>query len=1648
MKKALKKILFILFSAVLGCCFLVGCMSTKIQVTYMVGNQQYAVQEYELNEQISLPTAPTSEGEEFIGWYTDSALTQPYAEGKITAGLTLYAKFETSVVYIIVNTDGGEKISPIAVSPGGEYEVPAAQKEGYTFMGYYYVDANGDVQDFPISGAMPGAESIQITARYEINKYTVTLNDGVSEEPETVEVEYNKTYTPRDGVRLGYTFVAWHTVEENQTEETVYDATQPVKDNVVLYAQYTANNYKITVANNVDSTTETVDVTYDAEYALTAADKTGYTFGGYTFNGEEFAAKGAYTYAQNIRITANYSKNAYPVTFKDAATGEEIVTRNVEHGNKVSEPTADLAKVGYTYTLSADLNNAITQATEILVTYTANPYKITITNNVNNSTQVVDVVYNGAYTLSANAITGYTFANFTFDGEEFNASATYGYTHNITVMANYTLNKYAVTFKDAATGDVLATQEVAHGGKVVEPALSRVGYTYTLSADLNDAITEATEITVTYTAKTAVVTVIGAQDGYTLPTIVFGEKFTLVAPTRLGYNFEGFTGSDGKTYEADVEYTCDFESLTLTAQFDGDEKLVTFMANGVQVSQATVLSGYKASRPATDPSVDGYTFKGWSTKADELVAYNFDATVTNDITLYAYFEANEYQITIDLDGGTGATNLSVTYGGSYTLTAPTKKGYIFAGYEANGSTFALTGTYNVVGNTAIKATWTADNKTVTFHANDEVYTTETVLNGYTVAAPATAPTKAGYTFKGWYTSEAYTNAYVFTTEVTANLDLYAKFEANTYTITINLNGGTGIATSMTVTYNAHYDLSTLGTPSKLGYIFNGYDIETEGTYTVVGNTEATVQWTADNKTVVFEADGVETEVTVLNGFAVSRPATDPTKTGYTFQGWYDAQGNLYDFSAAVTTDIMITAKFTVNTYTLTIDNAGGKGDASFSIEYNAAYNLSEPTRNGYEFTGYVNENGEAFALSGKYTYASNVTITATWEAVLINNGDHFIDNQNGQVYVYLAGHTYNFTNTELTIGSFASGDASCVTIGGDYNAQLVAIAPCEFTVTVNKYDVNGNVIDTYTRTMKIVEEVANFIAGEDYRNAWVNRNTSNFDNNSKNDAMLVGRSDYRPDVKVQKLVDDTLVSISLAAANVEVEVLADGVATTDYTLNGDSFTFNENLIGKTITLTMAPRYAIYSSQTLTVSFVLNNGVNVYTNEELKTAYVDASVSEINILRNITAQLDDSQINIIKAGAGTNGDVSFDVAQDTIAPINRARYYDANGNELASSNGSATSKGGRAVYDRFSGTLKVNGNYFTVNGGEIPLVDNRDGDRGFNPNQQQFILHNVQFSLFKFGVEENGSTDTLTMENLYIVGNMNRATNWGENDGETYQVTGTNGAKNVLTMSGAAIGVQIRSGHLNMNNVTIRRSLFAVGVYGDSPRTTVNAVGTYHASTLNAVDCIFENSWANNLYTWGFGAMTLNSSYVGASSGAAIHFDAKAGSSTSDANCRLILTNGTKIENWVTGEETWFRVYAMVDTAAGLKVQAETLVQGATGALVQMGQMQKTKSLLDSTGQKINFAVLIRAGTGDYDDWVADPQKQPVLDTGDLVYPDMNGYVMAYAASGDQATAIQNWLTANDKATATAFATGEYFKFSNLSDGGANDTYMEGLVTMA
>jgi uncharacterized protein (TIGR02145 family)/uncharacterized repeat protein (TIGR02543 family) len=154
------------------------------------------------------------------------------------------------------------------------------------------------------------------------------------------------------------------------------------------------------------------------------------------------------------------------------------------------------------------------------------------------------------------------------------------------------------------------------------------------------------------------------------------------------------------------------------------------------------------------------------------------------------------------------------------------------------------------------------------------------------------PTRGGYTFNGWFTSTTGGSQVTTSTAFSANATIYAQWTLVTYTITFNANNGTVNPTSGTT--GDGWKLTSLPTPTRTGYTFNGwYTGATSGTVVntnTVFNANTTIyaQWTLITYTITFDANGGTVNPTIgttgAGGTLASLPT--PTRTGCTFNGWY------------------------------------------------------------------------------------------------------------------------------------------------------------------------------------------------------------------------------------------------------------------------------------------------------------------------------------------------------------------------------------------------------------------------------------------------------------------------------------------------------------------------------------------------------------------------------------------------------------------------------------------------------------------------------------------------------------------------------------------------------------------------------------------
>ena len=223
------------------------------------------------------------------------------------------------------------------------------------------------------------------------------------------------------------------------------------------------------------------------------------------------------------------------------------------------------------------------------------------------------------------------------------------------------------------------------------------------------------------------------------------------------------------------------------------------------------------------------------------------------------------------------------------------------------------------------------------------------------------PTKEGYTFIGWYNGESEWN---FADAVTEALTLTAKWQLNQYTITFDTAGGSEVAP---ITQDYGTTITAPANPAKTGYTFAGWDREIPTTMPA-GDMTITARWQVNQYTITFKPEngGEDIVITQDYGTAITPPAA-PTRTGYTFAGW-DRESP----TTMPAENITLTARWTVNQYTITFKPENGGQDIVIKQDYGTAITApANPTKTGYTFAGWDKTIPTTMP-------AGDMTITARW----------------------------------------------------------------------------------------------------------------------------------------------------------------------------------------------------------------------------------------------------------------------------------------------------------------------------------------------------------------------------------------------------------------------------------------------------------------------------------------------------------------------------------------------------------------------------------------------------------------------------------------------------------------------------------------------
>lgn len=518
---------------------------------------------------------------------------------------------------------------------------------------------------------------------------------------------------------------------------------------------------------------------------------------------------------------------------------------------------------------------------------------------------------------------------------------------------------------------------------------------------------------------------------------------------------------------------------------------ISFIVDG-ETYHTINTNGNEVIKMPNDPQKEGYDFDGWFWDKDVWLSpftanSLLDAPLSENLNIYAKW------ITANSLIGTQASfeGFTQTGDGTYYLKVPNATTTLSLGniVQTNArSTWILSS--DIYGNNTIAsktATLMVGDNTwyVLVTANDttsKLYTLSIrrrpiynvifdTRQGTSVASQqieedsfATAPTttRTGYNFTGWN--------YNFENPITKNEIIVASWQAKTYTLQFNANGGDITPNQTTVTYD---EIFTLPEPTRRGYTFEGwlYNDESfvEGIWTIDGGRTVTADWAIINYAIEYEHNGGTVDLanpisyTVADGIIT---LNNPTKTGYSFLGWTGT--DLTGLTQTVTIlansigDRSYTANWAKNDYGINYYLNGGNNDESnpdgYSIESASIY-LKNATRTGYIFDGWYEEASFENRVTVIHTGShGDIDLYAKWipitYSIRFNGNGSTSGGMNNQTFTYDAAQNLTQIVFERTGYSFTGWTSNQDGSGTAY-ANGVSI--------LNISETNGAVIDIYAQ---------------------------------------------------------------------------------------------------------------------------------------------------------------------------------------------------------------------------------------------------------------------------------------------------------------------------------------------------------------------------------------------------------------------------------------------------------------------------------------------------------------------------------------------------------------------------------------------------------
>ena len=972
MKKLFSRVLIVLFLIII-LFSISGCKKkVKFNVNFYVENQIYEVVGTNGKEVIEMPINPTKDGYTFEGWYWDEGTwfkpftAQSLVQTPLKEDMNVYAYFLDEDAPR--GTDLKFKDGVLVEHDGiGDTYLVIVSNSTIAFSFTDYVDVSNK-STWTVSTDMSGNNTIASkTVELEVgnnlyfvqvfdsetNKvkqynvavrrrpiYTVYFDTNGGTSCSMQRVEEDSLVTEPTTSKTGYTFTGWD-----------YNFDTPLKSDIVISASWSPNQYTITFdANGGSLSSNQLKVTYDKSYTLPIPIRPGYTFNGWYENNNK-VTDGTWYRTSNVSLVAKWTANTYYIIY-NLNGGTISSTKPSSYTYGTTKTISNPSKIGYEF-IGWTVNNStqkykdyqISDTTygdlELVANYKPNVYTVTLDSNGGTCDKsYIMVEYNSKFELPVPSRLGYTF-NGWYNGSSKVENGTWTKTSSLDLTAKWSITNYKITYKlDGATNSI------------------------------------------------------NNPSSYTFET----STILLEEPSKTGYTFIGWSTNENQTPMLNVEITKGSHGdKEFTANFIPNKYKVTFDVNsGDELENSTLEYTFNNYYTLPTPTKTGYNFTGWYNGDKKVEAGNWG--IAADVTLIAKWSIITYTIKYNLDGGVNSNLNYTSYNYEYddiAIINPTKTGYTFTGWKVNGNDELVTELvikHNSTGDIVLNANFIPNLYKLNLDVNggENISISSFDIN-YDEKFELPSPSRVGYTFDGWYNGTTKVNS--GTWKYLTNLDLTAKWSIINYTITYNLDGGKNNSYNPSK-YNYEYEDITINEPTKTGYTFIGWtydDVlvpvkELVIKHNSTGNLTLTANFQINTYYIKYDVNGGNElgETTISVVYNTNYELVEPSRIGYTFDGWYNGTTKVNGGTWKYLKDLDLTAKWSIINYTITYNLDGGENNINNPLTYtyeDATIILQDPYKKGHTFIGWISD--EIFIptkeLQIPHNNTKNLCFTAVFE---------------------------------------------------------------------------------------------------------------------------------------------------------------------------------------------------------------------------------------------------------------------------------------------------------------------------------------------------------------------------------------------------------------------------------------------------------------------------------------------------------------------------------------------------------------------------------------------------------------------------------------------------------------------------------------------